>query len=128
MKSTKHKANVLFSDFFTRSRYGNLACKAIRNTLHYNQATMAQKLHYGRQVISDFENDVSMNPDKIYEIYSAYTNLAYEIFAAFSEQDYILFCLRVVSNYGSILHETDFDDEDLVKKFISKFSELYSAT
>lgn len=128
MKSTKHKAEVLFGDFFNRARYGNLACKAVRKTLHYSQATMAQKIHYGKQTLSDFENDVSMNADCVYEVYKAFHKINYDIFTSLDDKDYILYCLRVVSNYGSVLHDAEVDDEDLVKKFIGIFSELYSAT
>lgn len=124
--SRKQKAEVLMQDFFNKAKYGNLVCKGIRKTLHYSQSTMAQKLHYGHMIISDFENDVAMNCDKIYEIYKAYQTVLYEVYAKLDEKDYILFVLRIICNYGTVLHEEDKDDDNLVSKFISILSGLYS--
>ena len=127
MKSSrKKKAEILLQDFFNKAKFGNLVCKGIRKTLHYSQSTMAQKLHYGHMVISDFENDVAMNPDKIYEIYRAYQSVLYDVYGSLNEKDYILFVLRIICNYGTVLHEEDKDDEHLVSKFITILSGLYS--
>lgn len=124
--SLKHKADLLYSDFFTLAKRSNLVCKAVRKTLHYSQATMAQKLHYGAMYVSDFENDIPLRPEVISGIYKGYSEIVYNQYSKLDDQDYILWCLRVVSNYATVSHEHDYhDDDELVKKFILKFAELY---
>ena len=87
---------------------------------------MAQKMHYGSMYLSDFENDIPLRPEVANNIYDAYHRFAYELYEQYDTQDYISWCIRVICNYGEILHEDgDHKDDELIKKFLLKMCELY---
>lgn len=125
MKSTKKKADLLLQDFITRANHPHKIEQAVRKTLHYSQATMAQKMHYCSIYVSDFENDVPLKPSVQEGIWKCVHEINYELYAKLSDQDFILYCIRVVSNYGSACHDSELYDEELIQKFLESLAKLY---
>lgn len=123
--SLRRKVDLLFQDFITRAKYEGKVGKAVRKTMHYSQATMGQKLHCSPSYISDFECGIDLRPDIICGMWRSINSMNYEMFAKLSSQDYILYCIRVIANYATACHEADLDDDELVKKFLTKLTELY---
>ena len=119
------KVDMLINDFLTRMSRSRCA-KAIRKTFHYSQTTMANKMHYNSSYISDFENEVPLNKRTYQDMCMTYSKMVYEQSLDMSTQDYILWCIRLVCNYGEVCHEDAiFDYDETIKKFLVKFAELY---
>lgn len=113
--SKKQKAEIIIQDYYNTCAAKNLFAKSIRLTMRLSQQAVANKGHYNVVYISNFENDVPLRPDVIYDIYQVYEKLLYSVYAELDEYYYILFCMRILCNYAYEVYDKKIDswDEDL---------------
>lgn len=120
-QSVKKRADVVYQDFMVRATHKWLLARAIRETIKYSQALLSRKINYHPSMINTYENGGKISKNSERDILDFLRKTNYVQYTDNKTDDFIIYTIRVMSNYLYLCHEWDYhEDDEMCKKLISK--------
>lgn len=120
-QSVKKRADVVYQDFIIRSSHNWLLARAIRETMKFSQSYFAKKMGYHAAVLNTYENGGKISKSSEKDILDYLKKVNFSQYSDNKTDDFIIYTVRVMSNYLYLSREWGFDEDDeMVKKLLSK--------
>lgn len=120
-KSIKRRADDVFQDFMVLTTHSYFLCRAIREALRRTQSYFANHVYVHQTAISQFEKGENVSKNTKKAIFDYIHKLNFDEYSNNQTDDYILYCVKVMTNYMAICHEWGYnEDDELCKKLIAK--------
>lgn len=120
-QSVKKRADVVFQDFMVRSSYNWVMARSIREIIGRSQAYVAKRIFGHPSTINTYENGGKISKQAEKDLLDYISQLNYTKYAESKTDDYIIYTIRVMSNYIYHCHDWGLQEDDkMIKKLIGK--------